>query len=154
MMLRSVMQDIRGPIAVMMLAATATGCYTMARVPARYVTTKQPTQVIVRDADGAIFAINNPTIVADSIVGSSDNKDQLSMNLRDVDAMVVRQYSKSKTYGLVAGLTFGTGLLTLGALQAGLLGDCNRIANRNNMCASQVADCKYAGGCGSDQPTP
>ena len=148
----SILRELSGPIAIALIAAMGTGCYTMARVPSGYVTTKKPAQVVVRDADGAIFAINNPTIVKDSIIGMSDREDTLSMNLRDVDAMVVRQYSKPKTYGLIAGLTVGAGLLTLGAMQAGLLGDCLRIANRNNMCIQDVSSCKYDGGCGVTAP--
>jgi hypothetical protein len=127
----------------LVLLALTSGCYSVSRVPAGYVTTQKPLQVVVRDADGALFAVDNPTIVADSLVGSEGGQGRLAVNLREVDAMLVRKFSRPKTYGLVAGLTAGTGLIFLGAAQSGILGDCFRIVNKNNKCISEVDQCKY-----------
>ncbi len=143
---RLVSQEVRGLVAVLAAAVFLTGCYSMARVQARYVTTDRPTMVVVRDADGAIFAVNNPAVVGDSLVGMSDANDHLSLNLREVDAMVVRKFSKPKTYGLVGGLVGVTGLVVAGAVMATTANDCPRIANRNSQCIADVSGCKY-GGC-------
>ncbi len=154
MSLRSVIQEIRAPVALVAAGALTAGCYSMARVPARYVTTDRPAMVVVRDADGAIFAVNNPAVVGDSLVGTSDANDHLSLNLREVDAMVVRKYSKPKTYGLVAGMTGLAGLVVTGAVMAGSGKDCTRVANRNSQCVSDVTGgCKY-GACTDPDAMP
>ncbi|MSR07698.1 MAG: hypothetical protein EXR93_11625 [Gemmatimonadetes bacterium] len=151
MNLRSVLWEVRVVAGAVLLTLTA-GCYSMQRVPARLITTEKPTQVVVRDADGAIFAITEPTIVADSLVGNQDGE-RVAMNLREVDAMVVRKYDKGKTFGFAAGMTGLAGMVLTGAMLAGSSKDCNRLANRNNQCANTVTDCKYSCTAGGD-PQP
>ena len=151
MMLRMVLREVRVVAGTVLLTLVA-GCYSMARVPARYVTTDKPSQVVVRDADGAIFALNSPSIVADSLVGTASGDDRVSMNLRDVDAMVVRKYSPTKTFGFAAAMTGVAGLVVTGGILAGSGKDCARLANRNSQCATSVTDCKYS--CSTPDPDP
>jgi hypothetical protein len=130
------------------LASTIAGCYTMSRVPARYISTERPPEIFVRDAEGAVFALSNPSIVEDSLIGT-DGVDAVSLNLREVEAMAIRTISKPKTYGAVAAGVGVLGMITFGALKATVLKDCPRIPNRNNQCLNAVQDCKY-GACDDD----
>ena len=140
MTLRVVLREVRVVAGTVLLTLVA-GCYSMARVPARYVTTEKPPQVVVRDADGAIFAISHPSIVADSLVGETAGSDRLSMNLRDVDAMVVRKYSPTKTFGFAAAMTGITGLVVTAAIVAGTEKPCV-IGPRYLQCIPP--ECKYS----------
>jgi hypothetical protein len=130
------------------LALAVASCYSMSRVPARYVTTEHPHEIFVRDADGSIFLVTNPTIVKDSLMGT-DGADSFALNLREVDAMAVRTLSKPKTAGAVSVAVGVLGLVTYGGMKAALGRDCIRIPNRNNMCIEDVPGCKY-GACSAD----
>src|SRR6267142_1998520 len=100
MTLHSALRDVGRAIPMVFLATGVVACYTMSRVPARYITTQHPDQVFVRDAEGSVFSVTNPSIVKDSLIGI-DGGDSIAVNLRDVDAMAVRKISKPKTYGAI-----------------------------------------------------
>jgi hypothetical protein len=148
MHLQSALRTAGRVLPVVFLGTGVVACYTMSRVPARYITTQHPDQVFVRDAEGSVFSVSNPSIVKDSLIGT-DGQDSIAVNLRDVDAMVVRTISKPKTYGAIGTGAAVLGLVTFGAIKAASGKDCVRIANRNNMCIEDVAGCKY-GGCNPD----
>lgn len=140
---RSVLR-VAGGAVVAALVATTVGCHSMARVPANYIAAERPAEVFVLDMEGSLFTLHNPTIVNDSLVGTSDEADPLALNLREVDAMVVRKASMGKTYGLVAGLTAVAGMVTYGVVKATTGEDCVRVANRNSQCVEDVPECKYS----------
>ncbi len=135
-------------IGVAILATAVVGCYSLARVPARYISTEHPLQVFVRDAEGSIFSVSNPTIVKDSLVGT-DEEGPIAVNLREVSAMAVRTLNKQKTFGAIGAAVGVVGMVTLGALKAAGGKGCIRVPNRNNMCIDEIAGCKY-GGCNPD----
>jgi hypothetical protein len=125
------------------LVAVVSGCYTFARVPASYIANQHPAELYVRDAEGAVFSLSNPSIVKDSLLGT-DETGQVSLNLREVDAMAVRTISKPKTAGAIGGAVAVLGLVAFGGVKATQGRDCQRIPNRNNMCIEHVAECKYS----------
>jgi hypothetical protein len=143
MTLNSVIRRVPGFLVAVAVVTTSAGCYTMARVPPRYITTEKPAEVFVRDAEGSVYSLANPTILHDSLVGQ-DGPDQMSVNLREVDAMVVRRISPAKTAGFVATSVGVVSLVTFGVLKATVLKDCVRIPNKNNQCAEFVEACKYS----------
>ena len=65
----------------------------------------------------------------------------MSLNLRDVDAMVVRKYSPAKTFGFVAAMTGITGLVVTAAIVAGSEKPCV-IGPRYLQCIPP--ECKYS----------
>ena len=151
MTLQSVVRNVPRAVAAVFVVTAVAGCHTMARVPARYITVERPEQVFVRDAEGSIFSVSHPTIVRDSLIGT-DAEGAVAVNLREVDAMAVRQVSKSKTAGMVAASAGILGMVTFGISKATSAKDCLRIANRNNTCLGENASCKYSA-CTAEQGT-
>ena len=148
MNMRLVLRTAPYAIGAAMLATALVSCYSMARVPARYITNEHPPVVFVRDAEGSVFSVTNPTIVKDSLVGT-DADGAVAVNLHEVDAMAVRALNKGKTLGAIAGGMGILGMVTVGAAVAAGGKGCVRVPNRNNMCIEEVPGCKY-GGCSAD----
>ena len=148
MNLHSALRNAGRVLPLVFLATGVVACYSLSRVPARYITTQHPDQVFVRDAEGSVFSVTNPSIVKDSLLGT-DGADSIAVNLRAVDAMAVRTLNKPKTYGAIGTGAAVLGLVTFGAIKAATGADCIRVANRNNQCIQDVAGCKY-GACNPD----
>ena len=100
-----------------LLIGAMLGCTAVQRVaaPASFIPQQQPEQVWVTSEEGETFALLNPVVRGDSVVGTlAGTSEQIAVPLDPAHRVFAKQKSSSKTMQLVGSMGLLAGLTVLG----------------------------------------